>query len=265
MVPNGRVEVVSLPGLTPYREAHALQLRFVEERIADARPDTLLFVEHEPVVTRGRGLQWTGIARERHVPLLAQLPPGVECVDVERGGDLTYHGPGQLVVYPIVKLDGRGAFARHDVEGYLRLMEQIVIEELARWGVAAQRNPAATGVWVGMEREVAPLDLTPRKIAPFELTPRKIASMGIAVRKWVTYHGLALNLTTDLSHFKWITPCGFSPEVMTRLVDCEVSAEALSREVWEARIAGALWWRARDAAVESAWGSAADGRIVESV
>jgi lipoyl(octanoyl) transferase len=187
----------SLPGLTSYEAARKLQLELLDARAAGEIEDTILFLEHEPVVTRGRGLQFTGVARERHMPI-APLPQGIAFAESERGGDLTYHGPGQLVVYPICKLDGDGFGPRHDVAGFLRKLERIFIEELASRGLKAESRESATGVWIG---------------------DRKIASIGIAIRKWVTYHGLAINCVNDLAPFRLISPCGFDPEVMTRLTD----------------------------------------------
>jgi lipoate-protein ligase B len=186
----------SLPGLVSYDRARELQLSLLERRAKDQIPDTILFLEHEPVITRGRGLQFTGEVRPRHMPVPVALPPGIAFAESERGGDLTYHGPGQLVVYPIVKLDGQGWAPHHDVTGFLRRFEQVFIDELASLGLRADARSGAAGVWVG---------------------DKKIASIGIAVRKWVTYHGIALNVTNDLAPFQLISPCGFSPEVMTRL------------------------------------------------
>src|SRR4051812_23658491 len=99
---------VSLPGLTSYEAAKKLQLEYVELRSQDKIPDTVIFLEHTPVITRGRGLQFTGVDRPKQMPLLQPLPPGIDFSETERGGDLTYHGPGQLVIYPIFKLDGKG-------------------------------------------------------------------------------------------------------------------------------------------------------------
>lgn len=188
----------SLPGLTHYEDARQLQLELVEQRVQDQIPDTVLFLEHHPVVTQGRGLQFTGTARPRHMPLPPFLPQGVAFCETERGGDLTYHGPGQWVVYPIIKLDGQGFGPFHDVSSFLRKLEQIFIDELLELGLVASVKEGATGVWVG---------------------EKKIASIGVAVRKWVTYHGIALNCMNDLKPFYSISPCGFSPEVMTRLAD----------------------------------------------
>lgn len=188
----------SLPGLVSYEAARELQLELVEKRAAGEIEDTILFLEHESVITQGRGLQFTGQPRPRHMPKPAFLPPEIAFGETERGGDLTYHGPGQLVIYPIVKLDGQGFGPDHDITAFLRKFEGAVIAALAEYGVAAESRESATGVWVG---------------------DRKIASMGIAVRKWVTYHGLAINIVNDLKPFHLISPCGFAPEVMTRLSD----------------------------------------------
>ncbi len=189
----------SINRTVPYERASRLQRALVELRSQGAIPDTVLFLEHDPVITRGRGMQHTGEERERHAPLdAAILPPGIVLAESERGGDLTYHGPGQLVVYPILKLDGEGFSPHHDVAGYLRKMEQLFLDELASMGLRGEARESATGVWVG---------------------DRKLASIGVAVRKWVTYHGMALNVVNDLAPFLLFRPCGFRGEVMTRLWD----------------------------------------------
>lgn len=193
------MEFKSLPGLVPYEEARELQQRLVELRAQDEIADTVLFLEHRPVITRGRGLQWNGSDRPRHMPLPAVLPEGIEVCGSERGGDLTYHGPGQLVIYPICKLDGKGFAPAHDVEGWIRKLENILIQVLKTYGLEGRSQPGATGVWVG---------------------EKKLASVGIAVRKWVSYHGMAINCVNDLSPFRLISPCGFDPAVMMRLADC---------------------------------------------
>ncbi|MGK5082066.1 lipoyl(octanoyl) transferase LipB [Bdellovibrionota bacterium FG-1] len=205
----------SLKNLTSYAAARELQLELVEQRAQDQIPDTVLFLEHEPVITRGRGLQFTGTPRPRHMPLPVSLPPEIAFSESERGGDLTYHGPGQLVIYPIIKLEDE----KRDIGAFLRGFEEAVMAAIAplsggRW--VAESRPHATGVWIG---------------------DRKLASMGIAVRRWVTYHGLAINCVNDLAPFHLISPCGFSPEVMTRLVDW-LDPESKEFEVlsdWQAR------------------------------
>jgi lipoyl(octanoyl) transferase len=193
---------------TTYEQVRELQLKLVDERAQDKIPDTILFLEHESVVTRGRGLQFTGEVRPRHMPMVP-LPPEIAFSESERGGDLTYHGPGQLVIYPICKLDGQGVAANHDVTAFLRWLESVVIAELdgrfLKIGARCEGIENATGVWV--------------RANPERKTGKKIASIGIAVRKWVTYHGLALNCVNELQPFQLISPCGFAPEVMTRVKD----------------------------------------------
>jgi len=187
-------------GVREYREVWALQKELVRKRAADEVPDLLILVEHPHVITLGRG------CRSRPAKL------DVPIYEVERGGEATYHGPGQLVGYPIVKLEG----PRRDLHLYLRDLEEVLIETLADFALPAGRVPQATGVWT--------------KSAP----PRKIASIGIAVRSWVTYHGFALNVSTDLSFFKLISPCGFDPSVITsmeRELGGNVSMEAVKESL----------------------------------
>jgi lipoyl(octanoyl) transferase len=207
-------------GRTPYRLCWALQKELVEERLAGRARDTLLLVEHEPVVTLGRGTRGAFLAggarvlREGGSEFVA-LPGGVraEVVEVERGGQATYHGPGQLVAYPIVKLRE----GRRDLHAWMRALEQAVIDVLAPLGVRAERRGGATGVWVGGQR--------------------KIVSIGVAASRWVTYHGLALNVTTDLSHFAAIAPCGFEAGVMTSV---EREAGAVDATALRAALAARL-------------------------
>jgi lipoate-protein ligase B len=216
--------------LVSYADARALQLELVECRSRDEIPDTVLFLEHKPVITQGRGLQFTGEARDRHMPVPVALPEGVEFSESERGGDLTFHGPGQLVIYPICKLDGQGFGPKHDVAGFLRKLEGAIIDDLKEThALPAAIRTNATGVWIG--------DL-------------KIASIGIAVRRWVTYHGAAINCVNDLRDFGLISPCGYSPEVMTRLLDWvpELAFQRLEPGEWrrnlESRLASRMLGRA---------------------
>ncbi|HEX7078220.1 MAG TPA: lipoyl(octanoyl) transferase LipB [Candidatus Eisenbacteria bacterium] len=168
-------------GLVPYRAALAFQHRAVETRARGESPDVLYVVEHEPVITVGRA----GHAENLRASAAELAAQGIEVVPVERGGDVTYHGPGQIVGYPIVSLDSLPG--GRDLHRYLRDLEEAMIRVLAGYGLAAGRRPPYTGVWVG---------------------DRKVAAIGVAVRRWVAYHGFAFNLNPDLRHFEWIHPCG---------------------------------------------------------
>ena len=170
-------------GRREYGEVWKLQQELVAERQADAIPDTLVLVEHPDVITLGR----------RQSSQANVVAPGdIPIFEIERGGDVTYHGPGQLVGYPIFKLTD----AERDLHAYLRNLEEALIGVCADVGVDGRRNPGWTGVWIG---------------------DRKVASIGIAVRRWVTMHGFALNVSTDLSRFAAINPCGLDAAVMTSL------------------------------------------------
>jgi lipoate-protein ligase B len=178
-------------GRRPYAEALELQ-RELRRRRADGEldHDVLLLTEHPPVVTLGRGTRPTSLPYST-----AQLERrGAEIFEVERGGDVTFHGPGQLVGYPIVDLSDH----RRDLHWYLRRLEDALISAIEQLGVPAGRTPGLTGVWTA---------------------GRKIASIGIHVKQWVTLHGFALNVTTDLSWFDLIVPCGIEQVVMTSLAE----------------------------------------------
>jgi lipoate-protein ligase B len=180
--------VVNL-GIAPYEEALELQRALAHERISGAIPeDILLLLEHPPVVTLGRSAKTSNLVSSAE--FLASK--GVELFEVERGGDVTFHGPGQLVGYPIIDLK------RHklDLHWYLRQVEEGLIRTLAEYGISAERNPGFTGVWT---------------------EGRKIASIGVHARDWVTWHGFALNVTTDLSYFDLIIPCGIDGVTMTSI------------------------------------------------
>ncbi len=182
----GRLAVGRL-GLVPYAEALARQRALAEDRIAGRlASDVLLLLEHPPVVTLGRG------TRASSLPVAPEVlrRRGIEVHEIERGGDVTYHGPGQLVGYPIFDL----AAHRKDLHWFLRQVEQALILALAHFSIAGERNEGYTGVWTA---------------------GRKIASIGIHVRQWVTWHGFALNVTTDLTPFDLIVPCGIPGVVMT--------------------------------------------------
>jgi lipoyl(octanoyl) transferase len=187
-------------GLLPYDAAWKLQAELVEARQENRIPDTLLFVEHPPVITLGRK---TPGVRENEGALPREVG-GVPVHIIERGGEATFHGPGQLIVYPILELN-----IRFGPKAFLRLMEEAMIAVLEAYGVQSRWVEGKTGVW----------------LEDREGRERKIASLGIAVRRNVSYHGLALNVNTDLSYFRLIQPCGFAPTVMTSL------KEQLGREI----------------------------------
>lgn len=179
--------VVQDLGKQSYVRVLELQRSLARRRVAgDLEHDLLLLVEHEPVVTLGRG------TRPQSLPLSpsALVRKGVEVYEVERGGDVTFHGPGQLVGYPILDLRAH----RQDLHWYLRSLESALIAGLDTLGIMAGTNPGLTGVWT---------------------RGRKIASIGIHVKQWITYHGFALNVSTDLSYFDLIVPCGIRDVVMT--------------------------------------------------
>jgi lipoyl(octanoyl) transferase len=175
-------------GRTPYPSAWRWQEDFVARRLAGEIDDTLIFTEHEPVYTLGvrqgaaRHLLWDAAELARR---------GIAVIETNRGGDITYHGPGQVVGYPIINLA-----ARRDLHAYLRFLEQVLIDALGCLGLAAGRRPGQTGIWLG---------------------PRKIAAIGVAVRRWVTFHGFALNVNNDLAPFAGIVPCGITDGTVTSL------------------------------------------------
>jgi lipoyl(octanoyl) transferase len=179
---RGELEVRRL-GRTRFEDAHALQLELVDARAEGRSGDVVLLTEHEPVVTLGRG-----------TPRDAVQGVDLPVIEVERGGEATYHGPGQLVVYPIFLLSE----SRRDLKRYLRDLEDVVLGVLSEFELEGERRPGYTGVW---------------------LAGKKVCSIGVAVRRWVTYHGFALNLHTDLAAFSSFRPCGLDPELITRLAD----------------------------------------------
>lgn len=205
------IQFESLKDPISFSEGLKIQAERVRARINDEIPDTVLFLEHTAVITRGKGLQKPARSlgdqasdaySTKPVPFDRNtLSRDIDYAECDRGGDLTYHGPGQLVVYPIFKLDGSTPFTRrHDVGHFIRETEQIVVRFLEELGIRASHVPDATGVWV-------------------QNSTKKIASMGIAVKKWVTSHGVAINVVNDLSPYQLISPCGFDSDIMTRLKD----------------------------------------------
>jgi lipoyl(octanoyl) transferase len=193
-------------GLVPYEQARALQKRLEAARQAARIPDTLLLLEHPPVYTRGRR------SHAGELPMGEEWyrMQGIEVCDTDRGGRVTYHGPGQLVGYPIVSLKETKPAApggeaedvrRIDVVDYVRRMERVMIGSLADWGVQAEVIEGLTGVWVGGRPPQG----------------RKIGSIGIHVSRGVTTHGFAINVNNDLQPFEWIVPCGIEGCRMTSL------------------------------------------------
>lgn len=181
-------------GLVPYGEALAVQQRELEARREADAVDRVLLCEHPPVVTLGRSTKAANLLATPE-QLVAR---GVERYEAARGGDVTYHAPGQLVGYPIVDLAARG---ERDVHAFLRTLEQLLIDVLAAFEVAAVRVEGKTGVFVRPEAAGTRL--------------RKVASIGIGVRRWITWHGFALNLSLDLAGFEVIVPCGLDGVDMT--------------------------------------------------
>lgn len=168
-------------GKTDYAETWDLQKHLVDLRRDSKIPDSLILTEHNPVITMGRAT-----SQENLVSSPDELNRrGVELFEIERGGDITFHGPGQLVVYPIIDLDNHG----RDLHKYLRDLERVVIATLDDLGIKAGLKPGLTGVWAD---------------------DHKLAAIGVAVKRWITYHGLALNVSTDLDYFKLINPCGIT-------------------------------------------------------
>ena len=199
---TGRVLEVIQAGVVPYGEALEWQRSLAQARIEGRIPhDLLLLLEHPPVVTLGRNSHAAHVLR----------PAGVDVFEVERGGDVTFHGPGQLVGYPIIDLAGY----KQDLHWYLRTLEQMLIGALGILGIPAERNPGYTGVWT---------------------RGRKIASIGVHVKQWVTWHGFALNVTTDLAHFDRIVPCGIPGVVMTSVEKERGPSEGL----WDETVAGMI-------------------------
>jgi len=183
--------IISCLGLVPYADALAEQRTLALLRQTGAIPDTLLLLEHPPTITLGRGSEETDLLSDT----LSLCGRGIAVERVDRGGEITYHGPGQLVGYPILDLREHG----QDLHRYLRDLEQVVIQTLGAFGISGCRIPSQTGVWVGGS---------------------KIAAIGIKVSRWVSQHGFALNITTDLAPFRRdFIPCGIRDKDVTSLRD----------------------------------------------
>ncbi|MBN8612121.1 MAG: lipoyl(octanoyl) transferase LipB [Deltaproteobacteria bacterium] len=180
-------------GTIGYGEAHTLQKRLQEARARKLVPDTLLLLEHPPVITLGRG------AKEQNLrfPRSSLVARGIEVHETGRGGDVTYHGPGQLVGYPILDLSPD----RQDVRRYVKDLEESMIRLVARWGLTATRIEGMNGTW----------------LTDGDLGDRKIGAIGVRLSRWVTMHGFAINVSTLLSHFSLIVPCGIVDKGVTSL------------------------------------------------
>jgi lipoyl(octanoyl) transferase len=190
-------------GRLRYADAFVLQQQLVERRKRGEIPDQLLIVEHPHVITMGRNGRGENLLA---MPELLERA-GVEFHHADRGGDVTYHGPGQIVGYPIVDLREW----KRDVVAYVRALEQVLIDALAEFGIAAGRESGATGVWTGQG---------------------KIAAIGVHISRWVTSHGFALNVDTDLSYFRYIVPCGLTkPVTSMRELGCEANRDRIAAAV----------------------------------
>lgn len=201
--PDRTIEVIPLAGPVPYREAFEMQLerRTMVER--GEASNALFTLEHRPVITCGRH------TKKEHILLTpeAYQQAGIDLVEVDRGGDVTYHGPGQLTAYPILNL----AFWTQSVNWYLRQLEEVIIDTLGDFRIDADRLEGYTGVWT---------------------SKGKVAQIGIGVHRWVTFHGIALNVQPSMDHFAMIVPCGIPDKPVTSmqaLLGEEIGVAAVSR------------------------------------
>ena len=188
-------------GQRPYQEVWAYQKEIQAKRIAGEIEDTFLMVEHEPVYTLGKN------ANENH--LLQSRDQSVDVFNIERGGDITFHGPGQLVGYPILDLSNY----KKSISWYMRTLEQIIIDTVSEFGIEAKRIEGLTGVWVGDE---------------------KIAALGVRIRRWVTMHGFAMNVNTNLAFYDGIIPCGIFDHGVTsmeNLIGYSINMEDVKKEL----------------------------------
>ena len=191
---NKKIEILDL-GMQAYKASWSFQKELLKKRSNNEINDTLIFVEHEPVYTLGKN------ADENHI--LQNYPEDVQTFHIERGGDVTYHGPGQLVVYPILDLRDY----KKSISWYMRSLEQIIINTLLEYNIKAVRKNGLTGVWYKDE---------------------KIAALGVRVSKWITMHGLSLNINPDLNYYKSIIPCGifeYGVTSMSKILDKNIDLE----------------------------------------
>lgn len=182
-----KLEILNL-GKMKYQKAYEIQLEMIKKRAADEILDTLILVEHPPVFTIGSS------GTEEHISVSREFleSSGIEVFETNRGGDITYHGPGQIVAYPILNLKEH----KQDLHWLLRQYEEVTIRLLEEYDIKARRIEGLTGVWVGDE---------------------KITAIGVGVRRWVSYHGFAFNVNPNLEHFSYIIPCGIRDKGVTSL------------------------------------------------
>lgn len=180
---NNAITISNL-GLKDYQQTYKIQKELVKQRTAGKIPDTLILVEHPPVFTIGR----SGSRKNILIPLVKLKEEGIKVYEIDRGGDITYHGPGQIVGYPIIDLKKYGK----DIHLYLRTLEDVLIRLLKDFNISSKRIQGMTGVWI---------------------KDKKIASIGIGVSKWITYHGFCLNIDPNMKHFAMINPCGLNKPV----------------------------------------------------
>ncbi|HOK22750.1 MAG TPA: lipoyl(octanoyl) transferase LipB [Candidatus Hydrothermia bacterium] len=204
------IELMDL-GFQIYEETWKLQKALVEKRIKDEIPDTLILVEHDPVFTLGRNRDWSNLL----FPSDQLLKEGFKLYKIERGGDITYHGPGQLVGYPIFRIEN----ALAGVKGFVYKIEEVLTRVLGGYGINAFRHNKYTGVFT---------------------EKGKIASIGVAFKKWVSFHGFSLNVNNDLKPFTYINPCGITDIPMTSMKEC------LSKEVDFGELKGKVYQKFLD-------------------
>ena len=213
-------------GLVGYAEAYALQRRVVAARKADAIADVLLLCEHPHVITQGRNGKREHLLAGENV--LRQK--GVDFHETSRGGDITYHGPGQIVGYPILNL----AAIRRDVVWYVRMLEEVMIRASNNFGVSATREPGKTGIWVSHIKEATQSSRQKQSGQSGQTVPEKLGAIGVHISRWVTSHGFAYNVSTDLRFFDLIVPCGIADRKATSL------EKLLNRRVDSHEVAGRL-------------------------
>ncbi len=194
------IEVIKLPRATSYRDAMQMQHERRNAVELGRAPHALYLLEHTPVITLGRKAHAGNLLRSREE--LAAM--GIEVCETDRGGDVTYHGPGQMVAYPILNLNAW----RCSISWYLRALEEVLIRQMALYGLRGERYEGLTGVWIG---------------------GAKIAAIGIGIHHWTTFHGVALNVAPDMNHFACIVPCGIADKPVTSLARLMPAPPAMSQ------------------------------------